>query len=103
MNRKDFIDAVAKEAGFSRSVSTAAVDAFIAVVTNTLQSGQDINIINFLKFETKRVPERKYRKNLFGKNAGYVTVPAHNCVKVTAKPALINSVNDSLIEEGFDD
>ncbi len=59
MNKAEFIKAIAQKAGISLSDATAAVDAYTAVVTETLKAGDKVAIANFGSYEIKEKPERQ--------------------------------------------
>ncbi len=59
MNKNDLIKAVAAKADLSIKDATAAIDAFTAVVAETLQAGDKVAIANFGSFEVKEKAERQ--------------------------------------------
>ena len=52
MTKQEFVDAVASKSSLSRRDASAAVDAFLDVVTDTLKSGDTITFTGFGKFST---------------------------------------------------
>ncbi len=58
LNKSQFIGAVAKHAGMSRTVAEAAVNAFMGTVTEQLAQNNSISIAGFGTFSPK---ERKAR------------------------------------------
>ncbi len=59
MNKNELIKAVAAKADLSIKDATAALDAFIAVVGESLQEGDKVAIANFGSFEVKEKAERQ--------------------------------------------
>lgn len=63
MNKKELIDAIAA-AGFTKADTARFIDAFTAVVTNTVVSGEKVVLQNFGTFETV------WRSPRIGRNPG---------------------------------
>ncbi len=59
MNKNELIKAVAAKADLSIKDATAALDAFVAVVGESLQEGDKVAIANFGSFEVKEKAERQ--------------------------------------------
>ena len=55
MNKGELIKAMAQKAGFSNKDAAAAYDAFVAVVTEALKSGDKVQLVGFGTFEVKDV------------------------------------------------
>lgn len=51
MNKKELIDAIAAE-GFTKADTARFIDAFTAIITDTLGSGEKVILQNFGTFET---------------------------------------------------
>jgi DNA-binding protein HU-beta len=51
MNKSDLVDAVAVKAGATKSDASKTIDAFIAVVSETLASGGEIKLPGFGTFQ----------------------------------------------------
>lgn len=73
MNKSELIDAIAKESGLTKTDAGKALDAFTAVVKNTLQAGEDITLVGFGSFT---VAERAERQGLNPKTKEAITIPA---------------------------
>lgn len=54
MNKQEFVQAVAAEAEVSAAVAAKVVNAFIDVVTGTLNKGGDVVLTGFGKFEARK-------------------------------------------------
>ncbi len=59
MNKTELIKALAAKADLSIKDATAALDAFVDVVTETLKAGDKVAIANFGSFEVKEKAERQ--------------------------------------------
>lgn len=59
MNKTEFIDAVAEKAGMTKTDARKAVQAFLDVVTDTLQNGDRITLTGFGTFEVRDVKARE--------------------------------------------
>ncbi|MGB0756848.1 MAG: HU family DNA-binding protein [Patescibacteria group bacterium] len=54
MNKTELIEALAGKTGLSKSESEKALNAFVEIVTETLQSGGDVTVTGFGSFMAKR-------------------------------------------------
>lgn len=61
MNKTEFADAVAAKLGGSKADATKAVDAVIAVISETLAAGGDVRLPGFGTFEVRETAERQGR------------------------------------------
>lgn len=52
MNKKELIDALASETGFSKKDSTAFLEAYCAIKTKTLAKGDQISLVGFGTYKT---------------------------------------------------
>ena len=55
MNKGEFIKAIAEKAGFTNKDATAAYEAFVSTVTETLRAGDKVSLVGFGTFEVKNV------------------------------------------------
>jgi DNA-binding protein HU-beta len=55
MNKCEFIKAIAEKAGFTNKDATAAYDAFVATVTDSLKAGDKVQLVGFGTLEVKEV------------------------------------------------
>lgn len=90
LSKKDLIDHVAKESGFSKVQTAETVDHLIQVVKNTLGKGGEIAIAGFLKLEVIVRSAREGRNPQTGQK---IKIPAKNAVKTTIYKDLKDSVN----------
>ena len=58
MNKADFITASAKKAGLSKKDMTAALEATLETITETLSSGDSVAFIGFGTFSTSKRASR---------------------------------------------
>ena len=59
MNKQEFIKAVAGKAEISLKDAAAAIEAYGAVIAETLKAGDKVAIANFGSYEIKDKPERQ--------------------------------------------
>lgn len=59
VGKSDFVSAVADKSNLSKSQASAAVDAFIDVVTETLKKGEDVQFTGFGKFTVQNRAARE--------------------------------------------
>ena len=86
MTKQEFVDAVASRANLSRRDASAAVDAVLGTVTDTLKRGDSITFTGFGKFSTS---ERAARVGVKPGNPGQkVQIPAATVPKFSAASQL---------------
>lgn len=78
MNKAEFVDAIAKEAGITKKDAAAAVDAYSTVVGKTLKKGDKITLIGFGTFETVKRAARTGRNPQDGSQ---IKIPASTSAK----------------------
>lgn len=81
MNKSQFIDAIALEAGMSKVQAKKSVEAFITVVENSLKNGEKIAITGFGSFTTNEKPARTGRNPKTGEA---INIEAKKSVKFKA-------------------
>ena len=62
MNKSELIEAIAQEAGISKSAAQKALDATTNAVTNALKSGDTVTLVGFGTFYVGERAERQGRK-----------------------------------------
>ncbi len=93
MTKQEFVDAVASKSNLSRRDASAAVDAFIDVVTDTLKSGDTITFTGFGKFSTA---QRAAREGVNPRNPGQkVQIAAAKVPKFSAGSQLKSAVRSA--------
>jgi DNA-binding protein HU-beta len=86
VTKAEFIDKVADKAGLTKKDATAAVDAFLEAVEETLKSGDSVTFTGFGKFSTAH---RAARMGVNPRNPGQkVHIPAATVPKFQAGSAL---------------
>ncbi|MBB5081287.1 HU family DNA-binding protein [Nonomuraea endophytica] len=61
MNKRELVEAVAAEAGLTKSSAAEAVNAVLDVITNTVATGEKVSITGFGSFEQVHKPARAAR------------------------------------------
>ncbi|MBQ7557324.1 MAG: HU family DNA-binding protein [Lachnospiraceae bacterium] len=90
MNKTEFVDAIAKEAGLSKKDAEAAVKAYASVVTKELKKKGKVQLIGFGTFETSKRAARTGRNPRSGAE---IKIPAAVVPKFKAGKALKDAVN----------
>lgn len=85
MNKSELIDAIAQEAGLSKTDAGKALDAFTGVIKTALQGGDTITLVGFGTF---KVADRAQRQGLNPKTKEPITIPAARVPKFTPGKAL---------------
>ena len=61
MNKNEFVAAIAEKSGLTKKDAEAALNAYTAVVTDTLKSGDSVQFIGFGTFEVRERAARQGR------------------------------------------
>ncbi|HZK46368.1 MAG TPA: HU family DNA-binding protein [Atopostipes sp.] len=88
-NKADLIDGVASKSGLTKKDATAAVEALFEVVTETLASGERVQVIGFGSFEVRDRAARKGRNPQTGEE---IEIPATKVPAFKAGKGLKDSV-----------
>ena len=89
MTKQEFSDQVASRAGIGKSEATKAVDAFLAVVEETLQRGSEVSFTGFGKFS---VSQRNARQGVNPQTGEKIQIKASKVPKFSAGSALKKAV-----------
>ncbi|GAB4249525.1 MAG: HU family DNA-binding protein [Thermoleophilia bacterium] len=89
MTKSDFIEKLAAKTGLSKKDAGAAVDAFLDVVKESLEAGEEVQFTGFGKFY---VQEREAREGINPQTKAKIKIPATKVPKFSAGSALKNSV-----------
>lgn len=81
MNKTDLINAMAAEAGLSKSDTTKALTAFENIVADSLKRGEDVQLVGFGTFT---VVERAERQGWNPATGEAITIPAARQAKFKA-------------------
>lgn len=90
MKKNDLIAYVAEKADLTKQQATAAVEAVLQGVTDTLQSGGDVRITGFGTFE---VASRSASEGRDPRTGATIQIPASKRPKFKAGKALKDAVN----------
>lgn len=90
MNKQDVINAVAEATGSTKATAGKAVDAFLACIRNAMSNGDEVRLIGFGTFRTRRVEAKTVRNP---RDGSPVNVPASTRVKFTAGKELKDAAN----------
>lgn len=90
MNKADLIGAVAQKSGLTKKDSEAAIDAFVAVVEDSLAKEEKVVLVGFGTFETKNRAARKGRNPQTGEA---IDIPASKAPVFKAGKSLKDKVN----------
>lgn len=78
MNKAQLVDAIAKETGTSKVNAKRCLDAFMAIVSDTLKKGDKVTLTGFGSFVVTKQPARTGRNF---KTGAPVEIPAKSVVK----------------------
>lgn len=85
MTKAEFVDQLAAKSGLTKKDATTVVDAFVDVVTEALQKGEDVQFTGFGKFY---VQSRAARQGINPQTKQPITIEACNAPKFSAGQAL---------------
>jgi DNA-binding protein HU-beta len=88
VTKADFVDRLAAKSGLTKKDAASVVDAFVDVVTEALNKGEDVQFTGFGKFY---VQKRQARQGINPQTKKAITIPASKVPKFTAGLALKNS------------
>lgn len=92
MNKGDLVSAMAEVTGMTKKDTAAAVDAFIEVVSETLEKGEDVALVGFGTFKVK---ERAARKGRNPQTGAEIDIPASNVVSFKVGKTLKDAVKEA--------
>lgn len=90
MNKAQLIDSIAAETGMSKKDTEAFIDSFVSTVKNSVQRGDDVQLVGFGAFKRVAKSARKCRNPLTG---DIIKVPAKKVVKFYPGKAFADQVN----------
>ena len=90
MNKSQLVDAMAKDAGISKSAAKKALESFLDNVQGALKGGDKVALIGFGTFSVQTRKAREGRNPATGKT---IKIPAKKVVKFKAGSDLAKSVN----------
>lgn len=90
MNKSELIDAIAGEAGLSKTDATKAVEALVSTITRSLRSGQSVTIVGFGTFLAR---DRKARTGRNPKTGEVIQIAASRKPSFKAGKGLKDALN----------
>ncbi|EHM43741.1 nucleoid-associated protein HU-beta [Hafnia alvei] len=90
MNKSQLVDKIAEGADISKAAAGRALDAIIASVTESLQSGDSVALVGFGTFDVR---ERSARTGRNPQNGKEISIPAAKVPGFRAGKALKDAVN----------
>ena len=90
MNKSDLIDAMAEDAGVTKSAAKKALESFLGNVQGSLKKGNRVSLVGFGSWSVTRRAAREGRNPQTGKT---IQIAAKNVVKFKAGSDLQTSVN----------
>jgi len=90
VNKKELVDAIAKDSGLTATDTRKAVDSFTTVVAKQLKKGDEVALTGFGKFS---MTKRAARKGVNPATGEPIRIKASKTPKFTAGVALRNSVS----------
>ena len=90
MKKVEWVEAVAKSAGLTKSAAAQAVDATFEAITKALKKGEKVPVVGFGTFGVSKRAAREGRNPRTGET---VHIAARNAVTFKAGSALKDSVN----------
>ena len=83
MTKKDLINAVSETSGVSKKDTAAVIDAVFVAITDSVASGDSVQLVGFGTFEARRREARTGRNPRTGEaiNISAATVPAFKAGK----------------------
>jgi DNA-binding protein HU-beta len=90
MNKSEFIEAVAQSADIPKSTASKAVDAMVDVIGDTLRRGDQVSLVGFGTFLTRKREARQGRNPQTGET---INIEASRVPSFKAGKALKDTVN----------
>lgn len=90
MNKAQLITKIAEDAGMQKKDIEKVVNSFVNVVTDTLKSGEKIQMVGFGTFEVR---ERAERKGFNPSTKAEITIPASKAPVFKAGKGLKDAIN----------
>jgi integration host factor subunit alpha len=90
MTKADLVEMIHNELGFQKKESTDLLECVFSIMKQTLESGEDIKISGFGKFEVKQKNDRKGRNPATGDT---LTIEARKIVTFKTSSLLKSAIN----------
>jgi DNA-binding protein HU-beta len=90
VNKQDIINAVAKATGQTKAAAADSVDAFCNTIKQAVSKGNEVRLIGFGTFTTKKVPAKTVRNP---RNGQQIKVAARTAVRFRPGKDLKDAAN----------
>ncbi len=90
LTKADIIEAIQKENGYSRKQSSEITEILMEIIKQSLESGEDVMISGFGKFQVKTKKERRGRNPATGED---LTLPSRKVVTFKSSGRLRDHIN----------
>ncbi len=90
MNKKDLIDAIAKDADLTKDSASKALDAALAAIVKQLKKGSEVRLAGFGTFS---ISDRKAREGRNPSTGAKIKIPASKQPKFKPSKALKDAAN----------
>lgn len=90
MNKAQLISKIAEDAGMQKKEIEKVINSFVNVVTDTLKSGEKIQMVGFGTFEVR---ERAERKGFNPSTKAEITIPASKAPVFKVGKGLKDAIN----------
>jgi integration host factor subunit alpha len=90
LTKADIIEAIQKENGYSRKQSSEITEILMEIIKQSLESGEDVLISGFGKFQVKTKKERRGRNPATGED---LTLPPRKVVTFKSSGRLRDHIN----------
>ena len=90
LTKADIIEAIQKENGYSRKQSTEVTQILMEIIKQSLESGEDVMISGFGKFQVKDKRQRRGRNPATGND---LTLPPRRVVTFRCAGKLRDKIN----------
>ena len=91
MNKAELITAIAEKSGLNKKDAEKATNAFVDVITETLQKGDKVQLVGFGGFEVKNRAARMGRNP---KTKEQISIPASSVPVFKAGKAFKDAINN---------
>lgn len=94
MTKSDIAERIAQQHGFTRKQSQELLESVFGIIKSTLESGEDLKVAGFGKFEVRQKKDRLGRNPQTGEA---ITIEARRVLTFRPSALLRKSVNDGAI------
>jgi len=91
LTKAHIVEAIEKENGYSRKQSTEVTQILMEIIKQTLESGEDVLISGFGKFQVKKKRKRRGRNPATGED---LTLPPRRVITFKCSGTLRDRINN---------